>query len=164
MLTGIKPFAASDISGILYNVVNLEPAPVDKLNPAVPRAVSKVVAKLLAKQPLVRYASAADALKEIERARPAAAPAAGMSTLATPGHTDPTTPLREAEGSEPVTDVPLIRRRVPATVFWVVTLLLLAAAATGVGWLRSRVMAVKPMAVMTRDQQELFAAKQRELS
>ena len=31
-------------------------------------------------------------------------------------------------------------------------------------WLRSRVLAVKPMAVMTRDQQELFAAKQRELS
>src|SRR5947208_3819784 len=61
MLTGVKPFSASDISGILYNVVNTEPPAVDKLNPTVPRAVSKVVAKLLAKAPQARYASAAQA-------------------------------------------------------------------------------------------------------
>src|SRR4051794_17674253 len=36
MLTGVKPFSAPDISGILYNIVNAEPVPADKLNPNVP--------------------------------------------------------------------------------------------------------------------------------
>src|SRR5437588_4407552 len=74
MLTGLKPFAAADISGILYNVVNLDPPPTDKLNPTIPRAVGRLVAKLLAKAPLARYPSAADALADIERIRPPAAP------------------------------------------------------------------------------------------
>src|SRR5213592_3877071 len=85
MLTGVKPFAAADISGILYNVVNLQPSAVDKLNPVVPRAVAKVVARLMMKSPAESYSSAADALAEIERIRPPAPPpAVGVSTLAAP--------------------------------------------------------------------------------
>src|SRR5262249_19672163 len=74
MLTGIKPFSAAEISGILYNVVNLDPPPVDKLNPTVPRAVSKIVARLLTKAPQARYPGAAEALADIERIRPQQTP------------------------------------------------------------------------------------------
>src|SRR6266850_1693701 len=115
MLTGVKPFSASDISGILYNVVNTEPPPVDKLNPTIPRAVSKVVARLVAKAPQARYASAAQALAEIERIRPQAPPAAvGVSTIARADQSDPTTPLHPLAET---TQVPLLRRRVTPFVF-----------------------------------------------
>src|SRR5438067_2140807 len=119
MLTGVKPFSASDISGILYNVVNTEPPAVDKLNPTVPRAVSKVVAKLLAKAPQARYASAAQALADIDRIRPKApAPTAGTNTIATADQSDPTTPLHPLAET---TQVPLLRRRVRPVVFWTIT-------------------------------------------
>ena len=164
MLTGIKPFAAADISGILYNVVNLQPTAVDKLNPGVPRAVGTVVAKLMTKSPLERYPTAADALKEIERARPpAGASAPGLSTLATPNRGDLTTPLQALEAAAAETDVPLMRRRVPLDVFWGVTLLLAAALAASVLWLRGRVVAVRPVAVMTSEQSDAYESKRREL-
>jgi tRNA A-37 threonylcarbamoyl transferase component Bud32 len=161
MLTGVKPFAAPEISGILYNVVNLDPAPADKLNPNVPRAVAKIAAKLLAKSPLARYATAAEALADVERARGRMAPAAGLGTLAVVAHDDATTPLNGSGGTAPM---PLIRRRVPAALFWAVTLLLLAAFGGSWLWLRSRVSAVKPGAEITLDQLATFDAKKRELA
>jgi len=158
MLTGVKPFAAPDISGILYNVVNLEPALADKLNPNVPRAVSRIAAKLLAKSPLARYPTAAEALADIERARGPVAPDVGLSTLAGPKHDDATTPLN------PVDTPTLMQRRIPASTFWAVTLLLLAGFAGSWFWLRSRVHAVKPAAEITQDQLNTFEAKRRELA
>jgi len=158
MLTGVKPFAAPDISGILYNVVNLDPAPADKLNPNVPRAVSKIVAKLLAKSPIARYPTAADALADIERARGPAAPAVGLGTLVAVKHDDATTPLNRTETPT------LMRRRIPASTFWAVTLLLLAAFGGPWLWLRSRVSAVKPAAEISLDQLATFDAKRRELA
>src|ERR1041385_2483732 len=90
MLTGLKPFTAPDISGILYNVVNLDPPPVDKVNPAVPRAVARVVSKLLMKSPQARYPSAADALADLERVR---GPAAVAAPPPASNQDDETTPL-----------------------------------------------------------------------
>jgi tRNA A-37 threonylcarbamoyl transferase component Bud32 len=158
MLTGVKPFAAPDISGILYNVVNLDPAPADKLNPNVPRAVSKIAAKLLAKSPIARYPSAADALADIERARGPGAPAVGLGTLVALKHDDATTPLNRSETPT------LMRRRIPASAFWAVTLLLLAAFGGSWFWLRSRVTAVKPAAEISLDQLATFDAKRRALA
>ena len=162
MLTGVKPFAAADISGILYNVVNLDPPPADKLNPTIPRAVGRLVAKLLAKAPLARYPSAADALAEIERIRPPAAPPAGVTTLAAIDQSDPTTPLQPL--APPATsDVPLLRRRVPPLVFWTITLLLVAGLIAGIAWLRSNAAAEKPATEITREQLAAFQSKRREL-
>ena len=160
MLTGVKPFGAADISGILYNVVNLDPTPADKLNPNVPRAVSKIAARLLAKSPLARYATAADALADVERTRGPGAPAVGLGTLVAK-HDDATTPLNPSNSS---TVVPLIRRRVPAAMFWAITLLLLASLGGSWLWLRSRVHAVRPAAEITLDQLATFEAKKRELA
>src|SRR5436190_1480038 len=126
MLTGVKPFSASDISGILYNVVNLEPPPADKINPTVPRAVGRIVAKLLAKAPQARYPSAADALADLERLRPPAAPPVGVTTLAAIDRSDDaTTPLNALAPER--TAVPLLRRRVSPLAFWAITLLLAGA-------------------------------------
>jgi serine/threonine protein kinase len=147
MLTGVKPFSAADISGILYNVVNLEAPPVDKLNPNVPRAVAKVVARLLAKAPYSRYPSAAEALADLERARPPAVPVDDLATLATPGRTA----------------VPFLRRRIPASTFWAVTLLLAAGLAGSLTWLRMRADAMEPPVAITREQLDTFNAKRREL-
>jgi tRNA A-37 threonylcarbamoyl transferase component Bud32 len=160
MLTGIKPFSAADISGILYNVVNLDPPPADKLNPTVPRAVSRIVAKLLAKAPQARYPGAAEALADIERIRPQAPQPAGVSTIA--AIDDPTTPLTPLP--EP-TEVPLLRRRVPPAVFWSVTLLLVAAlAGGGAWWLRACRSAEVPAGQITIEQLALDEAKRRELA
>jgi tRNA A-37 threonylcarbamoyl transferase component Bud32 len=161
MLTGVKPFGADDISGILYNVVNLEPAPADKLNPNVPRAVSRIAAKLLAKSPLARYATAAEALAEVERARGPRATDAGVGTLVAAKHDDATTPLNPGDARA---HTPLMRRRVPAVAFWAITLLLLAGFGGSWFWLRSRVGAVRPAAEITLDQLARFEAKRRDLA
>ncbi|MEK6375288.1 MAG: serine/threonine-protein kinase [Acidobacteriota bacterium] len=161
MLTGVKPFGAADISGILYNVVNLEPAPADKLNPNVPRAVSKIVAKLLAKSPPARYGTAAEALAEVERARGPVAPPVGLGTLVASKHDEATTPLNPADAP---THVSLMRRRVPAAMFWAVTLLLLAGFGGSWFWLRSRVGAVQPATEISLEQLARFEAKRLELA
>jgi serine/threonine protein kinase len=161
MLTGVKPFAAADISGILYNVVNLDPPPVDKLNPNVPRAVSRIVARMLAKVPQARYPSAGDALADIERVRPPAPPSLAVSTVQAVQSSDPTTPLHTPPLE--TTEVPFLRRRVPATAFWAVTLLLVIAVGGGIAWLRARAATVTPVGEITREQLDLYNAKRREL-
>lgn len=96
MLTGVKPFAAPDVSAILRNVVEREPAPAHEVNAAIPAELSRIVARLFAKAPEARYVSAAAALDELSAVRrlieanappdePATDEAAGLSTLPTPG-------------------------------------------------------------------------------
>jgi len=159
MLTGVKPFGASDISGILYNVVNHDPPPVDKVNPAVPRTVARVVSKLLMKAPHARYPSAADALADLERVR---GPAAVAAPPPASNQDDETTPLNTLVA--PAEDASLLRRRIPALVFWSVTLLLAAALVAGVLWLRARVAAEQPAGEITIEQLAADQAKRRELA
>jgi serine/threonine protein kinase len=65
MLTGIKPFAASDVTEILHNILRQRVPHVSDLNPAVPKSVGDVVERMIAKPPEERL-NAADALAEIE--------------------------------------------------------------------------------------------------
>ena len=163
MLTGVKPFSAADISSILYNVVNLEPTAINKLNPAVPRAVAKVVSKLLAKSPLARYATAAEALADIERARGPVAQPAEVGTIASARGDDSTAPLQGHATPDVSTEVPLIRRSVPAAVFWTITLLLVAGLAASVYGVWERVKAVTPDPEITRAQIAALESKRRNL-
>jgi tRNA A-37 threonylcarbamoyl transferase component Bud32 len=66
MLTGAKPFASQELSSVLYNVVNLEPPLASEAAPHVPEAVARAVRKLMAKAPADRYATAAEALHDLE--------------------------------------------------------------------------------------------------
>jgi serine/threonine protein kinase len=68
MLTGIKPFMAGDLTGILHNILRQRVPHVSDLNPAVPKNVGDVVERMIAKSPEERL-NAADALAEIERLR-----------------------------------------------------------------------------------------------
>src|SRR5207247_9265821 len=51
MLTGVKPFTASDVSGILRNVLEKNPTLASELNPEVPGPIGLFVARLLGMHP-----------------------------------------------------------------------------------------------------------------
>ncbi|HYC91219.1 MAG TPA: protein kinase [Thermoanaerobaculia bacterium] len=161
MLTGVKPFAAPELSGILYNVVHHVPPPVNEVNPAVPEAVSQVVARLLAKKPEDRYGSAAEALNDLDvvvRREPITAGVLSAETLATTPH-ESTSPLPTIVDPRR----PLLRRRVPALLFWLVALLLASALGGSVLWLRKAAEQQRPSAMISPEQRRIHHAKVRAL-
>jgi serine/threonine protein kinase len=162
MLTGLKPFGAPELSGILYNIVNLEPRRINEVNPSVPEAVSRIAARLLEKRPELRYASADDALAELEvvrAARASMATSTDVDTMAI-GPGDATTPLPTVVDPLPV---PLHRRAVSPLVFWVVTLLLTAALGTSIALLMRATTRQQPTGVITPAQLAEVDAKRRAL-
>jgi serine/threonine protein kinase len=80
MLTGIPPFEGSSLGAVCSQILNSEPAPPSRINPAVPPALDSIIARCLAKNPQDRFASCeefARALYPFARSRPqTAAPAA----------------------------------------------------------------------------------------
>lgn len=159
MLTGVKPFGAPELSGILYNVVNHAAPPVNVVNPSIPEAIAQVVAKLLQKAPADRYSSAAEALVDLEAAMrepETSALVISESDGATPH--DVTAPLPTLVDTPPWPS--LIRRHVPARVFWVITLLLVAGIIASVVSLRSSIARQKPLGEITAVQREVDAEKQ----
>jgi predicted ATPase/signal transduction histidine kinase/tRNA A-37 threonylcarbamoyl transferase component Bud32 len=66
MLTGEPPFVAADLMELVHRHIAAEPAPPSAIRPEVPRAVSDVVLKLLAKTPDARYQSAAGLAADLE--------------------------------------------------------------------------------------------------
>ncbi len=70
MATGKAPFAGGSTAEVFAALLRETPPPVSTVNPAMPRRLDPIVAKLLAKEPAQRYASA-DALQEdLERLDP----------------------------------------------------------------------------------------------
>ena len=57
LLTGVRAFDAPSVPGILARVANKDPSPPSKLTPGLPAAVDDIVARALAKDPGLRYAS-----------------------------------------------------------------------------------------------------------
>ena len=91
MLTGVKPFSAPDVSGILRNVVERVPLLANEVNKDVPEPIGRLVAHLFAKDPEERFATAAEALSELQALRgttPAAAPPEALPADAIGGTTD----------------------------------------------------------------------------
>jgi serine/threonine protein kinase len=85
LLTGVKPFAASDLTGTLHNILR-QPAPVlSDIKPAVPRPVADLVARMLSKSPEERP-TASEALAELNRLR--GVTATGVAAAA-PGRRSP---------------------------------------------------------------------------
>jgi tRNA A-37 threonylcarbamoyl transferase component Bud32 len=161
MLTGLKPFAAPELSGILYSVVNLVPPRVSASNHSVPEAVARIVAKLLEKKPEDRYADANEALAELDLVRKAReAMQDDLQTLAI-SQGDATTPLPTIVDAH--YQPPFYRRRVSPLLFWTVTVLLAVSLATSVVALRRSIAAQKPVAVLSPQQVQENAAKKRAL-
>ena len=69
MLTGVKPFSAPDVSGILRNVVEKDPPLASEVNSDVPENAARFVARLLPKTPEERFSNAHEALREVQALR-----------------------------------------------------------------------------------------------
>ncbi|PCC71565.1 PAS domain S-box-containing protein [Nannocystis exedens] len=67
LLTGALPFSATDPAELLHGHLAREPAPPHELLPGIPRPVSAIVTKLLAKTPEDRYQSARGVLTDLRR-------------------------------------------------------------------------------------------------
>jgi serine/threonine protein kinase len=166
MLTGVKPFAAPELSGILYNVVNLVPPRVTDTNPSVPDAIARIVAKLLAKNANERYATADEALAELESVRDArdAALESGELGVVTVDHGDATTPTPTFSDFDLTTPPSAMGRPVPSLIFWSVTLLLAAALLTPIFLIRGKIASQQPVGVITAEQRQEARAKQSALT
>jgi serine/threonine protein kinase len=71
MLTGVRPFDGSSLGAVCAQILNADPEPPSRRNPAVPKALDSVVARCLAKNPADRFASCdelASALYPLARA------------------------------------------------------------------------------------------------
>lgn len=51
MVAGMKPFAADDLTGILHNILRFDPPHASEANPAVPRELGDVIARMMRKLP-----------------------------------------------------------------------------------------------------------------
>ncbi len=107
MLTGRPPFAGDNPVSIAYKHVQEMPEPIAALRPGVPMALQAITAKLLNKDPELRYPTAADLQADLRRfqagtsALAPAAPAAPPAP-ATPAPAAPAEPLYAPLASAPV--------------------------------------------------------------
>ena len=74
MLAGKNPFSRGDMLSTLSAVAVDEPEPLRELNPKIPRALSDLVMRLLAKSPDERPQSAAEVAQKLERIEAAVQP------------------------------------------------------------------------------------------
>jgi TolB-like protein/cytochrome c-type biogenesis protein CcmH/NrfG len=65
-LTGTRPFAGDALAAIAMRVLSHEPAPPSSLRPEAPRELDFIVAKLLRKDPALRYQRAEDLLADLK--------------------------------------------------------------------------------------------------
>jgi hypothetical protein len=168
MLTGVKPFGAPDVTGILRNVVEKDPPLTSFVNSTVPEPLAQFVARLLAKAPDVRPDSTA-ALEDMQKLR------SGLPvTVAPPPHPDEaTTPLPRQMGAatiEAITPTPIELSSLdttqqtktvrPATFWGVVALLLVPLIGWGISIQRAT--DARPTGVIT-DAQLVEASTKRHL-
>ena len=69
MLTGCTPFTGDNLSTILYDIMNYEPAPPSSVNPDVPHAFDHIVMRALSKRPVDRYQTARDMATDLRALR-----------------------------------------------------------------------------------------------
>jgi len=164
MLTGVKPFGSPDLTGILYNVVNHEPALASEVNPSIPEPLARIVARLLEKRPEDRYASASDALADLEASlrEPETVAAMASETMAVTPH-DATSPLTTVTDAQERT-TSIVRRPVHAAVFWIITLVLASGLGASVIVLRESAKRQQPTAVIPPSLIERTELKQRGLA
>ncbi|HYL05263.1 MAG TPA: protein kinase [Thermoanaerobaculia bacterium] len=89
MVAGRLPFRGENHQAMLYSLLNAEPEPLARLRPEVPPGLERVVARLLARDPLQRYQSAdelAGALAALSLPADGAPPGHAAPGHATPGH------------------------------------------------------------------------------
>jgi len=76
MVCGVKPFDGSSLGAVCAQILNAEPVPPSRHNPAVPKALDRIIARCLAKNPKDRFAHCdelASALYPFARSSPSSA-------------------------------------------------------------------------------------------
>jgi serine/threonine-protein kinase len=96
MVAGRPPFSGDNPVAIAYKQVHDQPQPLNQLVADVPRAYEAIVAKLLAKQPAMRYASADELREDLRRFRAGEPVAALGPTAPSPGAPAATTAMPTA--------------------------------------------------------------------
>ncbi|MFO1396912.1 MAG: serine/threonine-protein kinase [Burkholderiales bacterium] len=92
MLTGLPPFAADDLNGILKQVLSEPTPPPSTHNPTIPAAFDHIVGKALAKDPADRYQDAAQMAADLRNYASLEFDSPGLSPLPPLEH--PTVDLR----------------------------------------------------------------------
>jgi pimeloyl-ACP methyl ester carboxylesterase len=69
MLTGVRPFAGTQQTAVLYNIVHERATPPRRLDASIPPEVERVVLRALEKKPEARYATAAAIAADLEAYR-----------------------------------------------------------------------------------------------
>src|SRR5438552_11124691 len=169
MLTGVKPFTASDVSGILRNVVEKNPALASEVNPEVPEPIGRFVAGLFAKKPAHRVASATEALEELQNLRsmtPAtsvdAMPGEAAEAGANPAPGVAGTPDRADDDTAAARSGLTTQREVPPPIFWGVVAALILPIAAAAAFIHAST-DPRPTAVIEPAKAMEFAAKKRAL-
>ena len=67
LLTGERPFSGDSFTSISYKIVHVEPLPPRVINPGVPEAYNKILARLMAKDPAQRYSHGADLIEDLKK-------------------------------------------------------------------------------------------------
>src|SRR5258706_9196152 len=70
LTTGQKPFRGQDVATILYQILNEEPVPPQKLNPDLPLGVASTILKALSKSPHLRYENCRELMDDLKNYRP----------------------------------------------------------------------------------------------
>lgn len=78
MAAGVHPFRRDDPHAVVHAILHDEPPPLRHRNPAAPAALERIVARLLRKEPVDRYASATAVVADLERLRPRSARPRGL--------------------------------------------------------------------------------------
>lgn len=162
MLTGIKPFAADDLSGILQKVLHFEPELASSVNSAVPVEVARFVQKLLGKSPEQRFPSTQLALDELKKLRSLV----GDTDLTPPPAAEGSATMRPSEWSAPTvkeSDItPLLFRHVAQRTAWGILTTILGAILLAIAIARLEI--DKPLrALIPLQQREEFASKKASL-
>jgi eukaryotic-like serine/threonine-protein kinase len=81
LLSGRKSFDAESLAGVLYQVMQSQPEPLEQVRPEAPRALCEVVRRAMEKEPSRRYADAAELREALRQARRSMGPVtmAGVS-------------------------------------------------------------------------------------
>ncbi|HEV2135855.1 MAG TPA: serine/threonine-protein kinase [Terracidiphilus sp.] len=69
LATGEQPFPGETMTSVSYKVVNTEPVPPSKLNPAIPQSLEAVILKCLAKNPAERYQTGEEVAQDLAAVR-----------------------------------------------------------------------------------------------
>ncbi len=111
MIAGRPPFTGDNPVSIAYRQVHDYPTPLNQLVADVPRPFEAIVAKLLSKDPAVRY-STADALREdLRRFRTGERPVALQSAAVAQGRSGQTTAVVPGRGADPQARVRTVAQR-----------------------------------------------------